>query len=161
MQSGRVRGLLAAGLALGVLLLAKSHRDLEGSPPPNLYPETTEVGSVPLSAREAAAVTAMTSPSRSIVSSDDVPQDQANLLGWDELTSEARLDYLTKRFAVAVSAIEEGERDPQHLVVAQATLTSMRAELYGTPTGRAQHRKYEARLDGALGEVVPEKGVSK
>lgn len=99
---------------------------------------------------------------RSIASSEDRPQKEGDVVGWDEWTSDARAEYLAKRFDVAVSAIEEGRHAPQHVFAAQAALTSMRAELYGTPTGRARHSRDEARFDGALGEVVPRnEGVLK
>lgn len=85
-----------------------------------------------------------------ILAADDLKQE------WDELGSAKRMQYLEGRFGTALAAIEAGEQPiAKHAFVAESVLSSMRAELYDTPSGQAQHRSHEARLDRALGGVVP------
>lgn len=85
-----------------------------------------------------------------ILAADDLKQE------WDELGSAERMQYLEGRFGTALAAIEAGEQPiEKHAFVAESVLSSMRAELYDTPSGQAQHRSHETRLDRALGGVVP------
>lgn len=79
-----------------------------------------------------------------------------NPKGWDDLESAERLEHLEGRFTAALAAIEAGEQPvAKHAFIAESALTSMRAELYGTASGRVKHRNHEARLDHVLGEVGP------
>lgn len=79
---------------------------------------------------------------------DDLNQE------WDDLKDVERMEYLESRFGTALAAIEAGEQPiTKHAFVAESVLSSMRAELYGTASGRARHRAYETRLDLALAEI--------
>ncbi|HFE46964.1 MAG TPA: hypothetical protein ENJ18_16005 [Nannocystis exedens] len=61
---------------------------------------------------------------------------------------------LEDRFSAALAAIEGGAPlSSDHVFVAQGALTSMRAELYGDPSGRARYRSHELRLTRALDQT--------
>ncbi len=77
---------------------------------------------------------------------------------WDELSSSERMQRLERSFEDALAAIKAGGPPGENVVVAQAALTSMRAELYGTPSGRAKHRSYELSLSHSLGGTLPNEG---
>ena len=73
---------------------------------------------------------------------------------WDDLESRERVKVLEDRFLAALEALERGvPLTSDHVFVAQGALTSMRAELYGYPAGRARHRNHELRLARALGQA--------
>ncbi len=110
----------------------------------------------PPSERRASATSSVSQPLAAMPlqprapAADDLPE------GWDELANAERVQHLEERFTAAVAAIEEaGQPIAVEVNAAQSALTSMRAELYGTASGRAKHRKHESRLDRALGEAVP------
>ena len=67
---------------------------------------------------------------------------------WDSLLSSERVDVQRRRFAKAIAAAKAGVSVPANLLVAQDALSAMRPELYETDAGRAEHRGYEAELDG-------------
>lgn len=71
---------------------------------------------------------------------------------WDDMSRTQRVRHLEKRFVAAVAALEAGPQRNEDVLIAQAALTSMRAELYGTRAGRARYRQYESRFDSAIGE---------
>lgn len=159
MRSDKTRAFLAASLACGLALGAALMADSRSTHVDPLDTPRDSVGSLPYAGRlaDSASLQTKTAVSESLLEERDEPEGRDALEGWGELTSQTRVQRLEQRFAAAVAAIEAG-RQPraEHVFSAQAALTSMRAELYGTPRGRAQHRRHEARLDRALGEVSPE-----
>lgn len=163
MQLNNVHGYLFALVMLGGGVLALTGWDL-GAPRPK---------GAPLEKKQLSASTPVAQPA--VVSNPDktslnasTPVSQAThpaphqarpfVLedtppGWDELGSTERVAHLEGRLNAAMVALEAGEQPvAQHVFVAESALTSMRAELYGTASGRARHRLQEARLDRALGE---------
>jgi hypothetical protein len=157
---------LLAGLALGGALFA--WRDWKVSDPHT--PEIADIEDYsrsPTPVRQVSVAsksseTALTArsrmpqpPSRLPLQPHDFPADDYPK-GWDELGSAERMEHLEARFGDALAALEAGEQPvAKHAFVAESALTSMRAELYGTASGRAQHQRQETRLDHALGEAVP------
>lgn len=153
MQIRTAHGLLLAGLVLGTSMLVGRGRDAGTLPPdegpravPTLNPEPRKVqSSIPSPT--------LPPPLLNNFAAEDVPE------GWDDLGSDERVQQLEARFTAAVTALEaRGSPKTEHIVAAEAALTAMRAELYGSARGRARHREYEDRLDRALGEP---QGVSK
>ena len=152
----RTRILLVVGATTAVVALAMSHEGAPDSPrAPDFAPEGTGEAGFPRSATSPIAVSRVPHLLTQKTSEKEPPRRKDEPLGWDERAPEERVEHLAKRFAIAVSAIENGENDPRHISEAQDALTSMRAELNETPSGRARHRRYETRLDRALGEAAP------
>lgn len=141
MSSSTIRGLLAASLGLGGVCLA--WHLLSGPPADEVHVLPVEVTPAPSQPRTHALVVHDRTPGP-----DELPN-------WDEVPSDDRLKVLEGRFAVAIAALEAGSPRAEHEVKAQAALTAMRAELYGTPSGRARHRGHEFQLERALGEEPP------
>ena len=141
MSSSTIRGLLAASCSLGGVclawhLLSGPHADEVRAPPAEITP-------------------APPPPQARALVADDLTPGPDELPNWDEAPSDDRLKVLEERFAVALAALEAGSPRTQHVVKAQAALTAMRAELYGTASGRARHRRHELQLERALGEQPP------
>ena len=138
MNSYTIRALLTACLGLGGVclvwrLMSETPADEVRVPPAETSP------ALPLPQVRTRVVSDVSPPP------DDLPN-------WDVAGSEDRLKLLEGRFAVAVAAIEAGSPNTEQ---AQAALTAMRPELYGTPAGRARHRHFEQQLERALGEQPP------
>lgn len=163
MRLNTVHGYLVACVVLGGGLLAWRGWDLDAPPPQGAPLEKEEMSaSTPVAQPVVASnpnETSLNAPSpvsqalrsaplqaRPVVLEDIPP-------GWDELGSAERVAHLEGRFSAAMVAIEAGKQPvAKHVFVAESALTSMRAELYGTASGRARHRLQEVRLDRALGE---------
>ncbi|MBP9897709.1 MAG: hypothetical protein KBF28_05010 [Gemmatimonadales bacterium] len=163
MQLNNLYSYLAACLVLGGVFLAWRGLDLESSRPQATPQGEEAAGALPRVVQPTVASNPTDSTERAPPPvklpdpsplppqvSDDYPK------GWDELASADRVEHLEGRFTAALAAIEAGEQPiVKHAFRAESALTSMRAELYGTASGRAKHRLHESRLDHVLGEAVP------
>lgn len=67
---------------------------------------------------------------------------------WDALPPATRLHRLQRDFEAAIEAYED-DGDAAQRGAAEAALTAMRSELYGSARGRALHLEYEQRLEQA------------
>lgn len=68
---------------------------------------------------------------------------------WDELTPDERTGALRDRLEAALTGIERHGATAQRIAKAESALSDLRAELYASERGRAEHQGYEARLDAA------------
>lgn len=155
MQIRTAHGLLLAGLVLGTSMLVWRGRDAGTLPPdegPRAVPTRTLIPE-PRKVQSSIPSPTLPPPLFNNFAAEDFPE------GWDDLSSDERVQNLEARFTAAVTALEaRGSPKTEHIVAAEAALTAMRAELYGSARGRVRHREYEDRLDRALGEP---QGVSK
>lgn len=69
---------------------------------------------------------------------------------WSELSSDARARELRKQYRAAVDAMQRGEDFDGNRARADAAVSALRAELYGTPSGREEHQKLEGRLQALV-----------
>jgi hypothetical protein len=68
---------------------------------------------------------------------------------WDELTPDERTGALRDRLEAALTGIERHGATAQRIAKAESALSDLRAVLYASERGRAEHQGYEARLDAA------------
>jgi hypothetical protein len=76
-------------------------------------------------------------------------EDQLSV-AWDGLSSETRTRELRSRFESAVKELRRGKDITRNRARADDALSGLRAELYGTDSGRRAHTSMEQQLDAAL-----------
>lgn len=69
---------------------------------------------------------------------------------WDLLSPHERLEASRLELAAALDSMRRGDVGPRVRAKADASLTVLRAEMYSTDAGRAEHRRLEAEVDGFL-----------
>lgn len=75
------------------------------------------------------------------------PGESAVSQEWDALTPDARTRALRDDLELALKAIERHGATAQAIAKAESALSDLRAQLYTSERGRAEHQRYEARLD--------------
>jgi hypothetical protein len=76
------------------------------------------------------------------------PEDELSS-AWDTLSGEERLEVLRRGFASSMARVDAGEHTTANVARARDALTVLRSELYSTPDGSQEHRRYELRLERA------------
>lgn len=69
---------------------------------------------------------------------------------WNELSPEARARELRQQYGVAVAAMQSGTDFHANRAKADAAVSALRAEMYGTPSGRKEHERLEQRLEALV-----------
>ncbi|MCX4241804.1 hypothetical protein [Paraliomyxa miuraensis] len=91
------------------------------------------------------------------------PGEDELTLRWSELPAEARVRELRQQYRTAIAAMQRGADFEAHRARADAAVSALRAELYGTTSGRQEHERLEQRLqalvDRERARWAPEGGV--
>jgi hypothetical protein len=90
------------------------------------------------------------SPLRTAVAVTSLPGEDELTSRWAALSPEERARELRGQYREALGAMRRGADFQSNRAIAEAAVSALRAELYGTPAGREDHERLEQGLQALV-----------
>jgi len=85
-------------------------------------------------------------PRRVVAAVRSLPGEDELTLRWSEISADDRARELREQYVAALDEMERGANFETNRARADAAVTGLRAELYGSMSGREEHQRLERRL---------------